>query len=131
MRVESYRTLIVLLAAQCFGQTAAPVLVLLGGLVGTQIAPSANLATLPLAFMIIGTACTTAPASMLMARIGRKLGFLFASLLSILLRYWQLGRCINSLLVCFAQRLFLLVATLLFCSNIALRGRVGGNRRSA
>ena len=83
MRVESYRTLIVLLAAQCFGQTAAPVLVLLGGLVGTQIAPSANLATLPLAFMIIGTACTTAPASMLMARIGRKLGFLFASLLSI------------------------------------------------
>ena len=73
MRVESYRTLIVLLAAQCFGQTAAPVLVLLGGLVGTQIAPSANLATLPLAFMIIGTACTTAPASMLMARVGRKL----------------------------------------------------------
>ena len=83
MRVESYRTLIVLLAAQCFGQTAAPVLVLLGGLVGTQIAPSANLATLPLAFMIIGTACTTAPASMLMARVGRKLGFLSASLLSI------------------------------------------------
>ncbi|MEC8755008.1 MAG: MFS transporter, partial [Pseudomonadota bacterium] len=83
MRVESYRTLIVLLAAQCFGQTAAPVLVLLGGLVGTQIAPSANLATLPLASMIIGTACTTAPASMLMARVGRKLGFLSASLLSI------------------------------------------------
>ena len=83
MRVESYRTLIVLLAAQCFGQTAAPVLVLLGGLVGTQIAPSANLATSPLAFMIIGTACTTAPASMLMARVGRKLGFLSASLLSI------------------------------------------------
>ena len=35
--------------------------------------------TLPLAFMIIGTATTTAPASMLMARVGRKIGFLFGS----------------------------------------------------
>ncbi len=108
MRVESYRTLIVLLAAQCFGQTAAPVLVLLGGLVGTQIAPSANLATLPLAFMIIGTACTTAPASMLMARVGRKLGFLSASLLSIfasLLAAWAVHQqsvslfCIGAFLI--------------------------------
>ena len=108
MRVESYRTLIVLLAAQCFGQTAAPVLVLLGGLVGTQIAPSANLATLPLAFMIIGTACTTAPASMLMARVGRKLGFLSASSLSIfasLLAAWAVHQqsfslfCISAFLI--------------------------------
>ena len=79
MTLQPYRTLIVLLAAQCFGQTAAPILVLLGGLIGAQIAPSANLMTLPLAFMIIGTATTTAPASMLMARVGRKIGFLFGS----------------------------------------------------
>jgi MFS family permease len=79
MTLQPYRTLIVLLAAQCFGQTAAPILVLLGGLIGAQIAPSANLMTLPLAFMIIGTAATTAPASMLMARVGRKIGFLFGS----------------------------------------------------
>lgn len=83
MELRSYRTLLVLLAAQCFGQTAAPVLVLVGGLVGSQIAPSPNLATLPMAFMIIGTACATVPASMMMARIGRKLGFLFASALSV------------------------------------------------
>ena len=79
MTLQPYRTVIVLLAAQCFGQTAAPILVLLGGLIGAQIAPSANLMTLPLAFMIIGTATTTAPASMLMARVGRKIGFLFGS----------------------------------------------------
>ena len=79
MTLQPYRTLIVLLAAQCFGQTAAPILVLLGGLIGAQIAPSVNLMTLPLAFMIIGTATTTAPASMLMARVGRKIGFLFGS----------------------------------------------------
>ena len=83
MTLQPYRTLIVLLAAQCFGQTAAPILVLLGGLIGAQIAPSANLMTLPLAFMIIGTAATTAPASMLMARVGRKIGFLFGSGLAV------------------------------------------------
>jgi MFS family permease len=83
MTLQPYRTLIVLLAAQCFGQTAAPILVLLGGLIGAQIAPSANLMTLPLAFMIIGTAATTAPASMLMARVGRKMGFLFGSGLAV------------------------------------------------
>jgi len=82
--LQPYRTLIVLLGAQCFGQTAAPVLVLVGGLVGAQIAPSANLMTLPLAVMIIGTATTTAPASILMARVGRRLGFLFGSGLSVL-----------------------------------------------
>ncbi len=84
MTLQPYRTLIVLLGAQCFGQTAAPVLVLVGGLVGAQIAPSANLMTLPLAVMIIGTATTTAPASILMARVGRRLGFLFGSGLSVL-----------------------------------------------
>jgi MFS family permease len=83
MTLQPYRTLIVLLAAQCFGQTAAPILVLLGGLIGAQIAPSVNLMTLPLAFMIIGTAATTAPASMLMARVGRKIGFLFGSGLAV------------------------------------------------
>ena len=83
MTLQPYRTLIVLLAAQCFGQTAAPILVLLGGLIGAQIAPSANLMTLPLAFMIIGPAATTAPASMFMARVGRKIGFLFGSGLAV------------------------------------------------
>ena len=83
MTLQPYRTLIVLLGAQCFGQTAAPVLVLVGGLVGAQIAPSANLMTLPLAVMIIGTATTTAPASILMARVGRRMGFLFGSGLSV------------------------------------------------
>lgn len=74
----------VLVAAQCFGQTAAPILVLLGGIVGAQIAPSRDFATLPLAIMITGTAFATVPASMLMARFGRKTGFVSGSLLAIL-----------------------------------------------
>jgi len=74
-----YRTLIVLSIAQCFGQTAAPMMVLLGGIVGATLAPDLSWATLPLAVMVLGTACTTVPASLLMARYGRKAGFLVAS----------------------------------------------------
>ena len=83
MLLHEYRTLIVLTMAQCFGHTAAPILVLLGGIVGAQIAPSADLATLPIAVQILGIASAAIPASLLMARIGRKAGFLGATALGI------------------------------------------------
>lgn len=83
MNVKRYRTLIVLTLAQCFGHTAAPILVLLGGIVGAKIAPSMDLATLPIAFQIMGVASAAIPASMFMAKVGRKIGFLFATALAI------------------------------------------------
>jgi MFS family permease len=79
LMIARYRTLIVLGLAQCFGQTASPMMVLLGGIVGARLAPSIDWATLPLAIMVVGMACTTVPASLLMARIGRRGGFLIAS----------------------------------------------------
>ena len=83
MKFENYRTLIVLTFAQCFGQTAAPILVLLGGIVGAQIAPSLNWATLPIAIQIAGIASATIPASYLMSKVGRKAGFLAGTALAI------------------------------------------------
>jgi len=74
------RTLPVLSIAQAFAQTAAPIIVLLGGIIGTRLAPSTDLATLPVAFMIIGTAVTTIPAALIMGRIGRKNGFMLSAL---------------------------------------------------
>ena len=74
-----YRTLVVLGVAQCFGQAVASMMVLMGGLVGARLAPSLSWATVPLAIMIVGTACTTIPASLLMSRIGRRAGFLIAT----------------------------------------------------
>ena len=71
-------------AAQSFGQTATPILVLLGGIVGARIAPDPSWATLPLAIMIIGVACATIPASYLMSRFGRKAGFLIGTGVAIL-----------------------------------------------
>ena len=63
-----YRTLIFLGIAQCFGQTAAPKMVLLGGIVGAKLAPDFSWATLPLALIVLGAACTTVLATMLIAR---------------------------------------------------------------
>ena len=83
LKIGNYRTLIVLTCAQCFGQTAAPILVLLGGIVGAQIAPSVDWATLPIAIQIAGIASATIPASYLMSKVGRKLGFLAGTALAI------------------------------------------------
>jgi len=83
VKFGNYRTLIVLTFAQCFGQTAAPILVLLGGIVGAQIAPSIDWATLPIAIQISGIAFATIPASYLMSKVGRKAGFLAGTALAI------------------------------------------------
>ncbi len=91
--------------AQCFGQTAAPILVLLGGIIGTRIAPSSDLATLPLAFMIMGIASATIPASMLMANFGRKAGFVGGTcwaILASLLAAWSVQQS-SFYLFCFAS----------------------------
>ena len=77
--MKQYRTLIVIFCAQCFAQTGSPILVLLAGIVGADLAPSLTLATLPVAAMVIGMALTTIPASMMMAKLGRKAGFLFGA----------------------------------------------------
>jgi len=74
-----YRSLIVLTGAQIFAQCAVPMVVLLGGIVGAQLAPTAELATLPIALMIVGTAATSIPAAFLMSKIGRQGGFIFGA----------------------------------------------------
>lgn len=73
------RTLVVLTATQAFAQCAAPIVVLLGGIVGARLAPTPTLATLPVALMIVGTALTTIPAALIMQRFGRRNVFLTAA----------------------------------------------------
>jgi len=74
-----YRPLAVLTIAQIFAQCAVPMVVLLGGIVGAQIAPVTELATLPVALMIVGTAATSIPAALLMSKIGRQAGFIIGA----------------------------------------------------
>lgn len=85
-----------LMLAGAFGLCIAPLVVFIGGLVGSELAPTEHLSTLPVAAIVIGTAIAVIPASSLMARYGRKTIFIgsaiysaFAALLSALAIYYQ------------------------------------------
>jgi MFS family permease len=73
------RNLPILVVAQALGMSGPPAIVLLGGIVGAQLAPSPALATLPISLMVVGVALSTVPASFLMRRIGRRKGFMLAA----------------------------------------------------
>ena len=74
------KNLFVLLISQVFSFTAAPVTVFLSGIIGSQISPIKSLATLPISISIIGIAIGSIIASKLMSLIGRKNGFIIASI---------------------------------------------------
>ena len=87
------RNTIILFMAQCMFVSGTVLMVTIGGIVGTEISPTPVLATLPMSLMIVGTAIATIPASLLMQRFGRRVGFTGAALLGIaacLLGVWSL-----------------------------------------
>ena len=71
-----------LMLAGAFGLCVAPMVVFVGGLIGTQLSPDPQLATLPVAALVIGTAVSVLPVSRLMAVFGRKAVFLASALFS-------------------------------------------------
>lgn len=84
----------ILMLAGAFGLCVAPMVVFIGGLVGHQLAPSAALATLPVAFLVIGTAAAVVPVARAMQRFGRKRVFIANALiacLSALLTAWAVS----------------------------------------
>lgn len=74
------RNVALLAGAMALGLSGAPVIVLLGGILGADLAPSPALATLPVAVMVTGVAFFTVPAALIMKGIGRKGGFMASSL---------------------------------------------------
>lgn len=76
------RNVTILSFAQALGLSGAPIVLLIGGLVGADLAPTPALSTLPIAVMVIGLALATIPASLLMRRIGRRNGFVSGALLA-------------------------------------------------
>ena len=101
------KNLFVLLISQVFSFTAAPVTVFLSGIIGSQLSPIKSLATLPISISIIGIAIGSIIASKLMSLIGRKNGFIIASvgnsIFSILAAYSIFIQ--NFFLFCFANLL--------------------------
>ena len=78
------RNILVLALSQALGMSGAPMMVLLGGIIGVELAPDRSWATLPLALMVIGGASATIPAALLMGRIGRRNGFISGMVIALL-----------------------------------------------
>ena len=74
------KNLWLLILSQIFAFTAAPVTVFLSGIIGSQLSPIKSLATLPMALSIVGIAIFAIFAAKLMSIIGRRAGFIFASI---------------------------------------------------
>lgn len=93
MRIS--RNLVILILGQALGMAGVSGVLLVGGIIGADLAPAESLATLPSAIMVVGTALSILPAGALMRRFGRRLGFLagaFAAGLASLLAAYALAR---------------------------------------
>lgn len=75
------RTVWVLTIFASLVMTGAPFIVLAGGILGHQLAPSNSLATLPIALFVVGAAIAVYPVVRLMGRAGRKVVLIGACLL--------------------------------------------------
>ena len=62
----------ILVAAQALAMCTAPFIVFIGSIHGRLLAPSPELATLPVGLVVVGTVMTIKPATWLMERMGRK-----------------------------------------------------------
>ncbi len=76
------KNLFLLTASQVFGFTAANVTVFLSGIIGSQLSTIKSLSTLPPSIYIVGIAVSTIFAAKIMSIIGRRLGFVLASIAS-------------------------------------------------
>ena len=74
------RNLIILFLCQLISATSAIVIVTIGGIIGSSLTETQALATVPVSLVVVVTAATAVPATMLMRRIGRKWGSMFSSL---------------------------------------------------
>ena len=70
-----FATVWLLAAINAIAMSSVPMMMLVGSLIGAQLAPAERWATLPIAMMVIGTACGVVPATRTMQRLGRRTTF--------------------------------------------------------
>ncbi|UCH72795.1 MAG: MFS transporter [Rhodospirillales bacterium] len=68
-------TVLVLAICQVLAMTAAFMIIVVSALAGQMLAADKSLATLPVSLMFVGNMAMTIPASLLMKRVGRRVGF--------------------------------------------------------
>lgn len=76
------RHLLILLFTQAIAGSTVPVLLLVSGFLGAELAPDPKISTLPIALVVLGIAVASTPASALMAKFGRKKGHILGLVLT-------------------------------------------------
>ena len=76
------RNVVILSIGSALGRASTPMVLLIGGIIGADMAASTSMATLPIALSVVGVAIFSIPAALLMKRIGRKAGFIASSLVA-------------------------------------------------
>lgn len=76
------RNVYVLAIAQALSAAGMMTVFLLGGILGSELAPLPQLATLPVSLTVVGLAATAIPAALLMERIGRRAAFVASASLA-------------------------------------------------
>ena len=82
-RRRDWRNVLVLATCQMLYNSGRSLLVATSPLIAYVIAPDKSLSTLPITLAVIGTAAASIPASLLMRRIGRSLGFAVGSAIGV------------------------------------------------
>ena len=108
------KNLSLLVSSQVFAFTAATVTVFISGIIGSQLTPIKTLSTLPPSIYVVGTAAATIFAAKIMSIIGRRLGFIFSSVVgSIACLIGAYSIMIESFFI-FCMAKFILGATMAF-----------------
>ena len=77
------RSIYQLVLAQAIMMSVNSLMVTSAAIIGSHLSSNPALATLPLALQFVAVMCTTIPASLLMRAVGRRSGFLLASLIGL------------------------------------------------
>jgi MFS family permease len=77
---KARRNAVILAIAQALYGAVTTAVVVTAGLVGSQLSSDPSLATMPMSMMVIGTAVTTFPISLMMKKVGRRIGFVACAL---------------------------------------------------
>lgn len=98
---------LILAVAQALFQTASVLVMMVGSLAGAILTPAPEWSTAPIAAAFLGTAIGTVPASMWMARVGRRTGFIAGAILG------TLGGCLAAAGIFVGSLLLLCLGTAL------------------
>ena len=110
-----HKNIWVLTAAQALMMSLNSLTIFVGALVGTNLAPTPELATLPVATTVVGTTFSTVPLTLAMQKLGRKYTFLLVAVYSFFLCW------ITAYVIQLSNFYLFSLCTLLLGSNSATR----------